>query len=149
MPRYGIYRCNWTEAGICNFEGIENGYTELFARLDDYFHMDQPLEVDLIQYYDRLAETLMRIGSQGDFETALLHSSQTYSPFSLVIKVNAPRRDEHWYNGDSEIANESVAFGTAWRISKPKFTCIREWLINLQENGQVCQDISNSISYGK
>lgn len=143
MPKYGLYKCNWTEAGICNFERVENGYIELYSRLDEYFHMDQPLETNLIEYYDRLAEILMSIGSQKEFETALMHSSQTYSPFSLVIKVNAVRREEHWYNG------ESVAFNKAWRVSKPKFTCIREWLINLQENGSVCKDISESISYGK
>lgn len=143
MPKYGLYQCNWIESGCCTFEGVENGYAELHSRLDDYFHMDQPLERDVIEYYDRLSEALMTIRTQNDFETALIHSSQTYSPFSLVIKVNATRRDEHWFNG------ESVAFERTWRMCKPKFTCIREWLISLEENGHVCGHVSESISYGK
>ena len=142
-----MYKCNWTEAGIFNFSGIENGYAELFNRLDDYFHMDETIDPsdDVISYYDRLSEDLMGIGSQIDFETALMHSSQSYSPFSLVVMVNAIRRAEHWFNGE-----QSVAFGTDWRRSKPKFTCIRKWLISLEESGSVCNDlISDSIPYGK
>lgn len=143
MPRDGIYTCNWSESGICNFEGIENGYAELRAKLDEYFHLDQPMEDNLIEYYDRMAETLMGIGSQADFVTALMHSAQTYSPFSLVVKVNAPRREEHWYNG------ESVAFERSWRLAKPKFACIRSWLLNLEQEGAVCKDILSSCSYSK
>lgn len=141
MPRDGIYTCNWSETGICHFQGIENGYAELHSKLDEYFHMDQVIEDNLVEYYDRLAETLMGIGSQRDFETALLHSSQTYSPFSLVVKVNAPRREEHWYNG------EAVSFSKSWTVAKPKFGCIRSWLMNIQQEGAVCKDISETCSY--
>ena len=138
-----MYKCHWSGSGVCHFENIENGFLELCNRLEEYFHMDQPTEVEVIEYYDRLAETLMAIRSQDDFQTALRHSSQTYSPFSLVLKVNAVRREEHWYNG------ESVAFDKVWRVSKPKFACIRAWLMSLEREGSVCKDISESCSYGK
>lgn len=150
MPRDGMYKCNWTSTGICNFEGVENGYAELYSRLDEqYFHMDEKVDEGeaLIEYYDRTREDLRGIGSQEDFERALRHSSETYSPFSLVIKVNAKRREEHWYNG--EAIEQKVRFGSAWRISKPKFTCIREWLMSLERNGQVCEHVLDSCSYGK
>jgi hypothetical protein len=142
MPKEGMYKCHWSESGICHFENIENGFDQLQTRLEDYFHMDQPTENDLIEYYDRLAENLMVIRSQNDFNTALMHSSQTYSPFSLVLKVNAVRREDHWYNGD-------VAFNEFWRVSKPKFACIRSWLLSLEKEGNVCQDISETCSYSK
>ena len=143
MPRDKMFRCDWGDAGVCRFEGIENGYAELRSRLDEYFFLDQPTEDQVIQYYDRLAETLMEIKSQADFETALLHSSQTYSPFSLVVKVNAVRREEYWYNG------ESMAFESTWRISKPKFPCIRSWLMSLKQEGKVRDSVLDSCSYGK
>ena len=141
MPRNGMYQCHWTETGICHFEGIENGYFELRSSLENHFHLDQPTEDgSLFEYYDRLADTLMDISNQTDFETALMHSSQTYSPFSLLIKVNAKQRDEQFTNGFN--------FGKAWKISKPKFTCIRKWLLDLQEKGETLDDISNSCLYG-
>lgn len=138
-----MYRCHWSETGICHFDNIENGYAELRSRLDDHFHMDHPTADDVIEYYDRLAETLMAINSQGDFVSALLHSSQTYSPFSLVLKVDAVRREEHWFNGDA------VDFGKVWRVSKPKFACIRSWLMSLEKEGSVCKDISETCSYSE
>jgi len=141
MPKDGIYTCHWSEAGICHFDNIENGYEELKIRLEHHFHMDQTTENNAIEYYDRLTENLMGIKSQNDFHTALMHSSQTYSPFSLVLKVNAVRREEHWYNGD-------IAFNKVWNISKPKFACIRSWLISLEREGSVCKDISETCSYG-
>ena len=137
-----MYRCHWSEAGICHFDNIESGYLELKTWLDEYFFMDQPTEENVIEYYDRLAETLMAINSQNDFQTALLHSSQTYSPFSLVLKVNAVRREEHWFNGD-------VAFAKVWKVSKPKFACIRSWLMSLEREGSVYKDISETCSYSK
>lgn len=154
MPQDGMYKCNWTPTGICNFEGIDTGFLELLRRLEAYFHMDEKLdeEESLIEYYDRTKEDLRKIGSQEDFETALRHSSETYSPFSLVIKVNAKRREEHWYNGESISAarvKETVPFDAAWRVSKPKFTCIREWLIDLEQNGKVCESVAEACSYGK
>lgn len=142
MPKEGMYKCHWSESGICHFENIENGFVELQTKLNEYFHMDQPTEDNVIEYYDRLAETLMDIRSQNDFFTALMHSSQTYSPFSLVLKVNAIRREEHWYNGD-------VAFNKVWKVSKPKFACIRSWLMSLEKEGNVCKDISETCSYSK
>lgn len=141
MPKDGIYKCHWSEAGICHFDNIENGYEELQTILKDYFHLDQPTEAGVVEYYDRLAETLMVIKSQNDFNTALMHSSQTYSPFSLVLKVNAIRKEEPWYNGDMD-------FSKVWRVSKPKFSCIRSWLISLEREGSVCQNISETCSYG-
>lgn len=149
MPREGMYKCNWIPTGICNFEGINDGYLELYRRLDEYFHMDEKLieEESLIEYYDRTKEDLRKIGSQEEFERALRHSSETYSPFSLVIKVNAKRRDEHWYNGESVSTKETLPFSTTWRVSKPKFTCIREWLLNLEQNGQVCENVLSDCSY--
>ena len=159
MPHEGMYKCNWTESGICSFEGVETGYEELYRRLDnEHFHMNEKLdeEESLIEYYDRSKEDLRRIGSQEDFERALRHSSETYSPFSLVIKVNAKRREEHWYNGEAAdvtaaavSANETVPFGRMWRVSKPKFTCVREWLISLEGEGKVCKNVLETCSYGK
>lgn len=153
MPRNGMYKCNWTTTGSCNFEGIHTGFEELLRRLDESFHMDEKLDEEeaLIEYYDRTREDLRKIGSQEDFETALRHSSETYSPFSLVVKVNAKRREEFWYNEESSAAseNETVRFGAAWRVSKPKFTCIREWLIDLEQDGKVCRSIDEACSYGK
>ena len=153
MPHEGMYRCNWTPAGICSFEGIEKGYVHLYRHLEDNFDMDEKVVEGgaLIEYYDRTREDLRAIGSQEDFETALRHSSETYSPFSLVIKVNAKRREEHWYNGEmvSCTVRETVRFGSAWRVSKPKFSCIRAWLVDLERDGKVCKNVLEACSYGK
>lgn len=154
MPRDGIYSCKWSEAGICNFEGIQNGFAELSNKLDEHFYLDRPVtdENNVIEYYDRLTDTLMGIESQKDFETALLHSSQTYSPFSLVLKVNAERREEHWYNGEEVLSSSKqnshqISFSKSWRVAKPKFPCIRSWLLSLERDGSVCKDISETCSY--
>ena len=141
MPEDGMYKCDWSESGLYHFEGIKNGYSEMYSRLESYFHMDHPTEPNKIEYFDRIAETLTPIRSQEDFETALKHASQKYSPFSILIKVNAPLRNEHLTNG--------VDFGKAWRVSKPKFACIRSWLVSLEKEAKVCENVSETCSYGK
>lgn len=86
----------------------------------------------------------MEIRCQSDFESALKHSSQTYSPFSLVLKVNAERKDDHWTN---EV--KMVNFIKTWQMAKPKFGCIREWLVGLEKRGEVRNDVMDTCSYCK
>ena len=147
-----MYQCNWSTSGIFTFNGIENGFDELTEKLDEYFYLDQNRcrsgGEALIEYYDRKFESLMAIRCQSDFESALKHSSQTYSPFSLVLKVNAERKDDHWTNVN---ANEMkmVNFTKTWQMAKPKFGCIREWLVGLEKRGAVRKDVMDTCSYCK
>ena len=46
-----------------------------------------------------------------------------FPPSPSWLKWMQKRREEHWYNG--EAIEQKVRFGSAWRISKPKFICIR------------------------
>lgn len=144
IPKVGMYQYNWSESGIFNFEGIEDGFDELKIRLDEYFYMEQLYEKALIEYYDRNAGVLMAIRSQNDFESALKHSSQTYTPFSLILKVNAAKKHDQWTE-----KYENFNFVKTWKVAKPKFCCIREWLLGLEKVGQIQNSVLDTCSYCK
>lgn len=90
-------------------------------------------------YHVEGSDAEVPISDDVSFAAILEHAARSYSMFSLTISVRAPL-----IHSDSV---KAVNFSSMWRMSKPKFPCIRAWLLNLQNSGQTLP-APDSLSYG-
>jgi hypothetical protein len=100
-----------------------------------------------IMYHEEETDTEVPITDDVSFAAILQHAAQSYSMFSLKISVRAPLIHGD-YSFPFASSSRSVNFASVWRSSKPKFHCIREWLLSLERAGETLP-APGQLSYGK
>lgn len=109
----------------------------MLARLARYYDMSNN---PTIMYHVEGTDAEVPITDDVSFAAILEHAARSYSMFSLTISVRAPL-----IHSDSR---KTVNFSSMWRVSKPKFPCIRAWLLSLQNSGKTLP-APDTLSYGK
>ncbi len=143
LPSLGLYTCHWLEDGSYKFDNLSRAYEDMLENLRRYYDMSHN---PTIMYHEEETDVEVPITDDISFGAILQHAAQSYSMFSLKISVRAPL-----IHGDCSFqqasASRSLNFGSVWRSSKPKFHCIREWLLSLEQSGETLP-APEQLSYG-
>lgn len=120
----------------------------MIEQLKKYYDMSYK---PTILYHDAQTDTEVPIADDVSFGAILEHASRSNSMFTLRISVRAPMiHDDYSFRTVSAAVTASdraVNFGSVWRRAKPKFHCIREWLLSLEAVGETLP-APEQLSYG-
>lgn len=115
----------------------------MLEKLKKYYDMSYN---PTIMYHEEETDVEVPISDDISFGAILEHAARSYSMFSLKISVRAPLIHGD-YSFSTAFASKTVNFASVWPKSKPKFQCIREWLLNLEKAGETVP-APDQLSYG-